>query len=104
MTSFVQTSPSREAANEIDLLIKELVGFNTANLRRIYDLVNTPGQQQAILDKFGEAGATALTAYAALQSAMELVAPGSVPAANAGVFVPQPDGTVLYVAPALEEE
>jgi hypothetical protein len=99
MSLFVQTSPAREAANEIQSLITELVGFNAATLRRIHELANTPGQQQAILDKFGAEGASALTAYATLQSAMELVAPGSVPPANPEVFMPQPDGTVRYVAP-----
>jgi hypothetical protein len=99
MNQFVQTSPAREAANEIQSLITEVVGFNAATLRRIHELVNTPGEQQAILDKFGAEGASALTAYVALQSAMELVAPGSVPPANPAVFAAQRDGTVLYVAP-----
>jgi hypothetical protein len=98
MSLFVQTSPARDAANEIQSLITELVGFNTATLRRIYELANTPGEQQAILNKFGAEGASALTAYATLQSAMELVAPGSVPPADPDVFVPQADGSVLYVA------
>jgi hypothetical protein len=99
--NFVQTSPAREAANEISSIITEIIGFNRESLRRIYELVNTPDQQQAILDKFGPSGVEALTAYAALQSAMELVAPGSVPPANAEVFVSQEDGTVLYVAPPI---
>lgn len=92
------------AALEIQQCIDEIVGLVGRRLPRIYQIVNTPGKQQAILDRIGQdlPTASSLQVYVAFQAAMELAAPGKVPAANLEVFVPQENGSVLYVAP--EEE
>lgn len=100
-----QSQSNTAAALEIQQCIDEVSGFVSAKLQQIYNLVNTPGRQQAILDRIGMNGvppAQSLQAYVAFHQAMELLAPGIVPPADPAVFVAQPDGAVLYVEP--EEE
>jgi hypothetical protein len=66
----------------------------------LHALANTPGHEQAIMDRFGPNAVQALTAFVAFSGALATVKPDlSLPPANTKVFQPQPDGTVLYVAP-----
>lgn len=95
---FIDTNQSATAkALEIQQGIDEVAGFVEARLRRIYELVNTPGLEQAILNRMGTQGVAALGAYVAFSQAMEMVRPGSVPAADLEVFVAQEDGRLLFV-------
>lgn len=87
------------AALEIQQAIDEVGGFVSSKLNRIYDLVNTDGRQQAILDRIGVNGAAALQAYVAFQQATQLIAPNSVPAADPAVFAVQEDGSIQYIEP-----
>lgn len=91
------------AAVKIQAAIDEVIAFNRAKLTEIYQLVNTPGQEQAVMDELGTNAAIGLQAYTAFQQDMELVAPGSVPAADPSVFLAQEDGTVVYAAPPTPE-
>lgn len=91
-------SPTAHAL-EIQQLLVELRDFSVSHLNRIFALANTSEMEQAILNRIGTQAGPALAAYQAMQGAVNLVAPGKVPAADPAVFVAQPDGTVLYVAP-----
>ena len=81
--------------------------FVVSQMARTYALVNTPNQQQAILDAMPDFGVTpvqALTLYATMHSALASIGlAGNLPSADLTVFVPQPDGSVLYVAPPAPE-
>lgn len=101
--NLIEKTPARQAAEEIQRMLEEIKGINITALRRVYELVSTPGQQQAIVDEFGANGAAAFQAYVSMQTAMEMLAPGQVPPGNPEVFVPQEDGTLLYVAPPAPE-
>lgn len=87
------------AALEIQEAIDEISGFVSAKLNSVYRLVNTPGRQQAIMDRMGVHAANALHAYSEMQKALEIIAPNAVPVANPEVFVAQADGKVIYIAP-----
>lgn len=95
----IERTEGRQKAVEIQDLVSELIQFNGTILNRIYDLVNTRGNEQAILDEFGTSGVQALQAYASFQQAMDMVMPGRVPAAILTVFVPREDGSIEYIAP-----
>jgi hypothetical protein len=96
----ITAAKSETASHEMQQIIAELIPYVEAQLRRLHQLVNTPGHEQAIMDRFGENGVKALTAYAAFQSALSVVKPDhSAPEPNMDVFVPQKDGYVLYQAP-----
>ena len=76
-------------------------------MARAYTLVNSPDQQQAILDAMPDFGITptqALTLYETMKVALASIGlAGNLPSADLTVFVPQPDGSVLYVAPPAPE-
>lgn len=92
-----------QIAAEIAQINNETVSFLRAQAKRAYALVNTPGQQQEILDAFPAIGlvpAQAVAAYAAFQAALAAVgAADGIPAPDLTIFQPQLDGSVLYVAP-----
>ena len=95
------TTPHTTAAT-IAEIISSVPNFVVSQMSRAYELVNTPDQQQAILDAmpdFGVTPAQALTLYATMQTALASIGlAGNLPAADL-TFQPQPDGSVLYVAP-----
>ena len=102
MKVIAQHQSATAAAVEIQRDIDELLNMAASKLKRIYGRVNTPGREQAILDRLGQGEVTtaaALQVYVAFQTALEMARPGGAPAANLEVFVPQEDGSVLYVAP-----
>jgi hypothetical protein len=97
-----QNQSATAAAVEIQRDIDELLNVAASKLKRIYGRVNTPGKEQAILDRIGQGDVptvAALQVYVAFQQALEMARPGGAPAADLEVFVPQEDGSVLFVAP-----
>jgi hypothetical protein len=88
-------------------IIASVPAFVVSQMARAYALVNSPDQQQAILDAMPDFGVTpvqALTLYATMHSALTSIGlAGNLPSADLTVFVPQPDGSVLYVAPPAPE-
>jgi hypothetical protein len=89
-------------------IISSVPPFLVAQMGRAYGLVNTPGDQQYILDAlpdFGVTPAQALTLYATMQGALASIGlAGNLEAPNLEVFVPQSDGGVLFVPPEPEPE
>jgi hypothetical protein len=100
------TTPHTTAAN-IAEIISSVPHFVVSEMLRAYSLANTPDQQQAILDAMPDFGVTptqALTLYATMQTALASIGlAGNLPAADLTIFQPQPDGSVLYVAPPKPE-
>ena len=83
--------------------INSVVPFLRAMAQESFALANTPGSQQAIMDALPDFGITAdeaLTVYVAIHgSLVSLGHAEGLSAPDYAVFVPQEDGTVLYVAP-----
>jgi len=96
------TTPHTTAAT-IAEIISSVPAFVFSQMARAYQLANTPDQQQAILDAMPDFGVTpvqALTLYATMQTALGSIGlAGNLPVADLTIFQPQPDGSVLYVAP-----
>lgn len=94
-------------AAEIAEIIKTAPPFLAAQAARAYELVNSEGQEQAVLDALPDFGVTATEAvsiYAAMHGALVVIgAAGGLSAPDLTRFVPQEDGTVLYVAPVAPE-
>jgi hypothetical protein len=85
-------------AAEIDGINRSLTAFIRNQLERSYALVMT--DPQAVLDALGTNAVAALTRYATLYSALSTLGEANgVIAPNFDIFQPQPDGSVLYVAP-----
>jgi hypothetical protein len=89
-------------------IISSVPNFVVSQMSRAYSLVNTPDQQQAILDampNFGVTPTQALTLYATMQTALASIGlAGNLPSADLTIFQPQPDGSVRFVPPSLEPE
>lgn len=96
-----------EIAAELAEIIKSTPSFLRDRMARAYERVNTTGQQQAVLDALPDFGVTAgqaLTLYATMQGTLNGLGMGDgLAPADLTVFVPQQDGTVLYVAPPAPE-
>jgi hypothetical protein len=96
------STPHTNAA-VITEIISSVPPFLVAQMGRAYEIVNTPGQQQDILDAmpdFGVTPAQALTLYVTIHNALTSIGlAGKLPTPDLTAFVPQPDGSVLYVAP-----
>lgn len=89
-----------EIAAELSGINRELISYLRAQARRSYDLANTAGQQQAILDVMGDTAVTAIQTYGAIyQLLTSLGASDGLDAPDTNIFQPQSDGTVVYVAP-----
>jgi hypothetical protein len=95
-------TPHKTAAT-IAEIIASVPAFVVSQMARAYALVNTPDQQQTILDAMPDFGITptqALTLYATMKGALSSIGlAANLPEADLTIFVPQPDGSVLYVAP-----
>jgi hypothetical protein len=100
------TTPHTTAAT-IAEIISSVPAFVVSQMSRAYALANTPDQQQDILDAmpdFGVTPAQALTLYVTMQTALASIGlAGNLPVADLSIFQPQPDGSVLYVAPPSPE-
>jgi hypothetical protein len=95
-------TPAQRIAGEIEQITSETIRFCESQINRIFSLANTEGQQSAIFAAFGTNGVAALQAYAAFQAALVAVG-GNAPLSSLEVFQPQPDGSVVYVAPPAPE-
>lgn len=97
-----------QIAAKITSINAEVISFLQARAKEAFDLVNTEGQQQAILDAFKDMGlvpAQAVATYSAFYGALAAIGKqGSLPAPDTTVFQIQEDGSVLYVAPASDPE
>jgi len=89
-------------AAEIDSINRSIVGFVTNQLSRSYALVMQ--DPQAVLSAMGTNAVTALTRYVTLYTALSSIGEADgLAAPDFEVFQPQPDGTVLFVAPPAPE-
>ena len=89
------TQAQRTAA-EIELITGETAAYLEFQLKRLHAMAS----DQSVLDVFGTNAAGAIAAYSAFHAALNSVNPDhSAPAPDTTVFLPQPDGTVIYVAP-----
>jgi hypothetical protein len=93
MSSLINKTTAQIKAEKIDALQSELQSHVESILSLIY-------AEQAIMDVFGTGATAALTKYGTLHAAISALNPAtSVPVPDLTVFQPQPDGTVLFVAP-----
>jgi hypothetical protein len=98
--SLIQKSPAEKLANEIDAINTEAISFIKAMMSNAFAKANTAGEQQAIMDVFGTNAVNALTVYTTFHSAITALGQADgLDAPDLVVFQPQPDGSVLYVAP-----
>lgn len=96
----IPKSEPQKIAERIDERQTELIRHVESELKSFHAAVNTPGQQQAILDIFGTNAVAALQKYVAMRSLIAQLNPATtVPDADLDVFVPNQDGSVTYVAP-----
>lgn len=121
----IPITPAQEIAHSLDADQNELDHRVITKLSDFFSRANTAGLEQAILDEMGTGAVNAVTAYAAYHFAtgfanstatpaekialmtglQQLVATlafplsASAPAPNFAAFVPQVDGTVVFVAP-----
>jgi|SRR6478609_4219612 len=98
--NLINKTAARSVADEIVELTNQLSTHVESQLKNIYHLANTPGEEQNILNEFGANGVAALTAYIAFHTAVTTTNPShTAPPPNTDIFQPQPDGTVLFVPP-----
>jgi hypothetical protein len=91
---------SQKIAAQIDSINAETLSYLQAQAKRVYALANTDGDQQAIMDAFGTQAVAAISTYATIYGALATLGQaGELTAPDLTVFVPQEDGSVLYVAP-----
>lgn len=87
-------------AAEIDGIHRETISFLRAQARRSYDLANTAGMQQEVMNALGDKATAAVGVYAAIYQLLTTLGHNEgLSAPDLTVFQPQQDGTVLYVAP-----
>jgi len=96
MSNLINKTTAQIKAEKIDALQSELQSHVESILSLIY---------AAIMDVFGTGATAALTKYGTLHAAISALNPATtVPAPDLNMFKPQPDGTVLYVAPPKPEQ
>jgi hypothetical protein len=97
-------SPAQTIADQIDQINVQTISFLKSQAKAAYDLANTSGQQQAVMDAFGLNAAKALSVYAAIyQTLAALGESDGLAAPDFNQFSPQPDGKVIFTAPAQPE-
>lgn len=103
MTNAQEYRPKSEAvkiADQVDASAKELANHVESMLTMMHGQISNAKDPQAILDAYGTAASKVLADYAALYQAVKSIKPDTkVPAPDLTVFVPNPDGTVTYIAP-----
>lgn len=93
-------TPSIQIAAELNSIERETISFLKAQAKKSFALINTPGQEQAVLDAMGTNAIRAVTVYSAVYQALAgLSESNGLDAPDLNVFQPQQDGTVIYVAP-----
>jgi hypothetical protein len=99
----IPTETPHQLAAELADLIKSIPQFLMSIMRRAYQITNTPGMEQAILDAlpaFGITAKYALSMYALIRSMLvTLGLDVDLPEANADKFVANADGSVTVVIP-----
>jgi hypothetical protein len=96
---YTSITPAFRAAAEIEQITADTISFVEARLKNLYELAADP----EVLEVFGKNAVTALTAYSAFLQALTVVKPNhNAPSFDLTVFQPQPDGSVLFVAPEPE--
>jgi hypothetical protein len=97
-------TPHKRAAKIIENM-QGGIGYLRSVATESYHLVTDGGDPQAVFDSFPDidpmaSAASALGFYAGIYAALSAIgkADGLTPP-NLNIFQPQPDGTVLYVAP-----
>jgi hypothetical protein len=96
---YTSITPAFRAAAEIEQVTADTISFVEARLKQLYELAADP----AVLEVFGKNAVSALSAYLAFLQALSVVKPDhTAPAFNLAIFQPQPDGSVKYIAPAVE--
>lgn len=93
-------TPAQAYAEQIDTLQRDWLTYTEAVFKAIESKAATPGEQQNIMDVFGVNAGEVLRKYGVVYTAILDINPGTnIPAPNLDIYNPQPDGTVLYVAP-----
>jgi len=103
--NLLSKTQAQAIADQIDQINVQTIGFLKSQAKAAYELANTAGQQQAVMDAFGTNAAQALSVYAAIYQTLATLGESdglAVPDFNQ--FSPQPDGTVIYTAPAAPSE
>jgi hypothetical protein len=97
------TPTPHQIAAEIAQEISAVIPFLSHKLKRCYDLANTAGKEQAIMDALKDLGivpAQSLQVYAIMRKSLDdLGFAGDLPPENFQKFQPQPNGNVTVVLP-----
>ena len=102
--SLIKKSTAEKLANEIDSINTEAISFIKSMMSNAFAKANTAGEQQAIMDVFGVNAVNALTVYSTFHAALSALGQAdglAVP--DLVMFQPQPDGKVIFTAPAQPE-
>ena len=98
--SLIQKSHAEKLANEIDSINTESISFLKSMMSNAYAKANTAGEQQAVMDVFGSNAVNALTVYSTFYAALSTLGEAAgLAVPDLTIFQPQPDGSVLFVAP-----
>lgn len=96
--NFTSITSAQKTAADIEQITSETISFVEARLKQLYSLSSNP----EVLSVFGENAVPALGMYSAFLQALSVVKPDhSAPDFDLQVFQPQPDGSVIYVPPAV---
>ena len=103
--NLLSKTQAQAIAEQIDQINVQTIGFLKSQAKAAYNLANTAGQEQAIMDSFGSNAAQALSVYAAIyQTLAALGESDGLAAPDFNQFSPQQDGTVIFTAPAPPSE
>jgi hypothetical protein len=93
----IQKTDAEVIAEKIDAMNQETISFLKSQLQNAFQLVNTAGQQGAIMAAFGANAVQALTVYQSFYTALQSIGDlDGVASANLDIFQPQEDGTVIF--------
>jgi hypothetical protein len=102
--NLLSKTQAQAIAEQIDQINVQTIGFLKSQAKAAYDLANTSGQEQAVMDAFGTDAAKALSVYSAIhQTLASLGESDGLAAPDFNQFSPQPDGKVIFTAPAQPE-
>lgn len=92
--------PSVTIAAEIDAINREALSYLRTQAQRAYELINTPEQEQAILDVLGANAAAALQTYGAIYQLLATLGQAeNVLPPNLSIWQINQDGTVTFTPP-----
>ncbi len=94
--NFTTITTSQKTAADIEQITASTISYVEARLKQLHSLASDP----EVLAVFGTNAVAALSMYSAFLQALSAVKPDhSAPAIDTQVYQPQPDGSVIYVAP-----